>query len=160
MAAINLDDGHYFLPVLRPKTRGDCHDGPRPCPWISCRQHLLTELTENARLVFHTGCRGCRPTVDEIVAILDQMKESCALDVAERGGVTLEEIAEMMQLSLERIRQVEADGIRKSKDAYKSGKADALMDKRYCHKCRPRDEEEGADEAEADPVTVTVLWLD
>jgi hypothetical protein len=32
-------------PVLtdwRPRTRGDCADGPRPCPFIGCRYHLLS----------------------------------------------------------------------------------------------------------------------
>jgi hypothetical protein len=33
--------------------------------------------------------------------------ESCALDVAERGGITLEEVGSMMNVSRERIRQVE-----------------------------------------------------
>lgn len=27
--------------VTRPRTRADCIDGPRPCPWAGCRYHLL-----------------------------------------------------------------------------------------------------------------------
>ena len=30
--------------VARPLTRAECKDGPRPCPWVSCRHHLLLEV--------------------------------------------------------------------------------------------------------------------
>ncbi len=30
----------------RPRTRGDCADGPRPCPWYRCRHHLGLEVIE------------------------------------------------------------------------------------------------------------------
>lgn len=30
----------------RPRTRGDCEDGPRPCPWVGCRYNLMLEVTE------------------------------------------------------------------------------------------------------------------
>lgn len=29
-----------------PTTRGDCVDGPRPCPWVRCRFHLAIEVNE------------------------------------------------------------------------------------------------------------------
>lgn len=28
----------------RPRTRGDCKDGPRPCPWIGCTKHAAIEV--------------------------------------------------------------------------------------------------------------------
>jgi hypothetical protein len=31
----------------QPRTRDECRDGPRPCPWVSCRFHLL--VRQNAR---------------------------------------------------------------------------------------------------------------
>lgn len=42
-----------------PKTRGECVDGPRPCPHRTCVYHLLVDWPEAT--------------------------ESCALDVADRG---------------------------------------------------------------------------
>src|ERR1700691_5947040 len=34
---IALDDE---TPLMRPRTRGDCIGGSRPCPWIACRYSL------------------------------------------------------------------------------------------------------------------------
>jgi DNA-directed RNA polymerase sigma subunit (sigma70/sigma32) len=45
------------------------------------------------------------------------MRETCALDVAEKGGITLEEVGEIMNLTRERIRQVEVRGLLKLKMA-------------------------------------------
>lgn len=69
----------------RPRTRGDCKDGPRPCPWVSCRHHLWLNLSSKGKL---TG-----------IALADDLPthgESCALDVAESGPQSLEDIAGMM----------------------------------------------------------------
>jgi hypothetical protein len=44
-----------------------------------------------------------------------ELKHTCALDVAERGGITLEEVGEIMNLTRERIRQVEVRGLLKLK---------------------------------------------
>src|ERR1019366_2346037 len=37
----------------RPKTRGDCVDGPRPCPWAGCRQHLYLEVNPTGNMKAH-----------------------------------------------------------------------------------------------------------
>ena len=42
-----------------------------------------------------------------------EMTETCALDVADRGGITLEEVGAIMNLTRERIRQVETRGLLK-----------------------------------------------
>ncbi len=42
--------------------------------------------------------------------------ESCALDLAERGGMTLQEVAEVLGVTRERIRQLESKALRKLKD--------------------------------------------
>ena len=44
-----------------------------------------------------------------------EMTETCALDVADRGGTTLEEVGAIMNLTRERIRQVEVRGLLKLK---------------------------------------------
>ena len=41
--------------------------------------------------------------------------ETCSLDVADRGGITLEEVGEILNLTRERIRQVEVRGLSKLK---------------------------------------------
>lgn len=89
--------------AARPKTRADCVDGPRPCPWVGCRHHLALE--------------AFRQTVRVSQAFLDgTAAETCALDVAEkqtRGeDFTLREMAEWMGVSHERIRQTVEEGLR------------------------------------------------
>ena len=81
----------------RPRTRGDCVNGPRPCPWVACRHHLALEVNErgNVRLVF--------PDRD-----LEQMTETCSLDVADAGQLTLHEVGDLLNITRERARQLEA----------------------------------------------------
>ena len=40
-----------------------------------------------------------------------EMPDTCALDVAERGGVTLEDVGRILGLTRERIRQIEVGGL-------------------------------------------------
>jgi DNA-directed RNA polymerase sigma subunit (sigma70/sigma32) len=42
-----------------------------------------------------------------------EMTDTCALDIADRGGITLEEVGEIMNLTRERVRQVETQGLAK-----------------------------------------------
>jgi hypothetical protein len=44
-----------------------------------------------------------------------ELRDTCALDVAERGGSTLDEVGEVTNLTRERIRQLEARGLVKLK---------------------------------------------
>jgi hypothetical protein len=88
---------------LRPKFRKQCAEGPRPCPWVSCKFHLYLDVnpeTGSIKLNF--------PDLE-----VWEMAETCALDVADRGGITLEEVGEILNLTRERIRQVEVHGLGK-----------------------------------------------
>lgn len=87
----------------RPKTRADCVDGPRPCLYVSCKHHLYLDV--NPR----TGSVKLNFPDKEIW----ELEETCALDVADRGGITLEEVGVIMNLTRERIRQVESRGLYK-----------------------------------------------
>ena len=82
--------------VSRPAHRSDCQDGPRPCPWVSCRHHLYLDVKDNGSIKMNF------PGSD-----LDDLVETCSLDVAERDGCRLQEVAEVLNLSKERVRQVE-----------------------------------------------------
>ena len=82
--------------ALRPRTRSECKGGMRPCPFILCKYHLYLDVsprTGSIKLNF--------PDLD-----VDELKESCVLDVADRGGITIEALADIMNLTRERIRQL------------------------------------------------------
>lgn len=66
-----------------PRTRGECADVPRPCPHRACRYHNEAMTPEL----------------------------SCALDVADSGGVPLEVVSEAMNITRERVRQIEAKAL-------------------------------------------------
>jgi hypothetical protein len=81
----------------RPRVRSDCEGGginaDRPCPWASCRHHLGFDLSQSGNVREVDGWHSGGP--------------SCSLDVADQGGVTLEEVGELLGLTRERVRQVE-----------------------------------------------------
>jgi len=89
--------------VARPTVRKDCGEGQRPCPFVSCTHHLYLDVSPR------TGAIKLNFPDLEVW----EMKESCGLDVADRGGTTLEEVGTIMNLTRERIRQVEVKGLAK-----------------------------------------------
>lgn len=93
--------------VERPHTRGDCMPGgvnaQRPCPWVSCRHHLFLDVNPE------TGSIKLNFTDVEPWGL----RETCALDVAERGEATLEEVGALMNVTRERTRQMEVRGLLK-----------------------------------------------
>jgi hypothetical protein len=82
--------------IQRPRTRAECINGPRPCPFVSCEHHLYLDVSSNGNLKLNF------PDIEP-----GDLVESCALDVAERGGATLEQVGEIMNLTRERVRQIE-----------------------------------------------------
>lgn len=94
----------YPADADRPKTRGDCFGGPRPCPFVSCRYHTYLDITPKGSLVIH------RPDVD-----VAELKASCVLDIADAGAVTLEQAGAVLNVTRERMRQVEAKALAKVK---------------------------------------------
>lgn len=87
--------------VARPRTRGDCKGGERPCPWVGCKWSLYLDVNEETGSV-RLNFPDREPW---------EMAESCALDVADRGGATLEEVGAATNVVRERIRQVEVKGL-------------------------------------------------
>jgi len=91
--------------IPRPNTRAECREEMRPCPWVACKHHLYLDInpeTGSIKINF--------PDLEPW-----ELQNTCALDVAERGGITLEEVGEIMNLTRERIRQVEVRGLLKLK---------------------------------------------
>jgi hypothetical protein len=86
----------------RPRVRGDCAAGERPCPWVACRHHLAIDVDVD------TGSLKINDTLD-----LTALRATCALDVADAGQRTLEEVGQHLNLTRERVRQLEARGLEK-----------------------------------------------
>ncbi len=80
----------------RPKTRGDCKGSERPCPFVSCRQHLALDISEDGSI------KQNFPHLE-----IDEMIDTCALDVADRGGMILKDVAQRINVTRERLRQIE-----------------------------------------------------
>jgi hypothetical protein len=85
----------------RPRTRDDCLPGgcneQRPCPWVSCGYHLYLDTNDRTRSI----------KLNFPDREVGELAETCSLDVADRGGQTLEETAEHTNITRERSRQIE-----------------------------------------------------
>jgi hypothetical protein len=106
MTKRELEIGRLLYPETgyeKPRTREECLDGPRPCPFVSCKHHLFIDVSPR------TGAIKLNFPDLEVW----DMGESCALDVADRGGTTLEDVGAIMNLTRERIRQVEVKALAK-----------------------------------------------
>ncbi|WP_437693362.1 sigma factor-like helix-turn-helix DNA-binding protein [Sorangium sp. So ce176] len=106
MTKRELEIGRMLYPetdYYKPRTRAECVDGPRPCPYVSCQHHLYLDVSAR------TGAIKLNFPDLEVW----DMNETCALDVADRGGTTLEDVGAIMNLTRERIRQVEVKALAK-----------------------------------------------
>ena len=107
MTKRELEMGRMLYPevddIERPRSREECVNGERPCPFVSCKHHLFLDVSAK------TGAIKLNFPDLEVW----EMNETCALDVADRGGTTLEEVGAIMNLTRERIRQVEVKGLAK-----------------------------------------------
>ena len=107
MTKRELEMGRLLYPdvedVIKPTKRAECIEGERPCPFVSCKHHLYLDVSSR------TGAIKLNFPDLEVW----EMTETCALDVADRGGTTLEEVGAIMNLTRERIRQVEVKGLAK-----------------------------------------------
>ena len=106
MTKRELEIGRLLYPETdywKPRTRAECATGVRPCPYISCKHHLYIDVSAR------TGAIKLNfPDIE-----VWDMNESCALDVADRGGTTLEDVGAIMNLTRERIRQLEVKALAK-----------------------------------------------
>lgn len=102
----------------RPKTRADCLKMGRPCLFVACRHHLYLDINPE------TGSVKLNFPGREVW----ELEHTCALDVAEQGGITLEEVGDILNLTRERIRQLESSGLKKIREAAEEFELDAYDD--------------------------------
>jgi hypothetical protein len=79
-----------------------CHS--RPCMFLACRYHLSAEVTPYG-------------SIRVMAEDLEAEKETCALDVADRGVHTLEYVGEILHITRERTRQIEEASYRKVRES-------------------------------------------
>jgi hypothetical protein len=102
-----------------PRTWGDCQEralgtATNPCAYLRCRHNLLLDISEDTGSYKVTwphlasGHYG-----DEYDAL---PRHTCALRVADEGGMTLDEIGVMMNLTRERVRQIETKALLRLRD--------------------------------------------
>lgn len=82
----------------RPERRSECAEGPRPCPFVSCKHHLYLDVSPQ------TGTIKLNFPELEVW----ELAESCALDVADQGAQPVERTSTLLNVTRERIRQIES----------------------------------------------------
>jgi hypothetical protein len=106
LSKAELNRGRALYPeeqYWRPTNRGECADMERPCPFVSCKYHLYIDV--------HPVRGSIKINFPDVEVW--EMTDTCALDIADRGGITLEEVGEIMNLTRERVRQLETQGLAK-----------------------------------------------
>jgi Sigma-70, region 4 len=149
MTKRELELGRMLYPDVdgeaRPKNREHCIGAERPCAYVSCKHHLYLDVSAR------TGAIKLNfPDLD-----VWEMKDSCALDVSDRGGTTLEEVGAIMNLTRERIRQVEVKGLAKLQalkemESLRDYIDEGPVGKRRLPVIEAKDEDEDEDDVDAD----------
>ena len=80
-----------------------CPGRDGPCPWVGCRYHVYLDVNPRTGSI-KINFPGLEP---------EQFEEPCVLAIARRGALTLEEVGARMNLTRERIRQVEVRALLK-----------------------------------------------
>ncbi|MDP9033224.1 MAG: hypothetical protein M3O50_00315 [Myxococcota bacterium] len=99
LAVLSLEEPPFD--VDRPRTRADCAKVARPCPFVGCRYSLYLEVSRNGSIKFRFPDLGPEDMSPE---------HSCSLDVADLGGVSLQEAGRALNVGRERVRQIEQSG--------------------------------------------------
>lgn len=78
----------------RPRTRVDCKNVPRPCPFVGCRHNLYLDTTDVGSITLNFPERQPWEMPPS---------ESCSLDVAAGGESTAHEVGRMMNVTRQRV---------------------------------------------------------
>jgi len=102
--------GEHRIGQGRPRTWGGCVERglgtEHPCPFVSCKHHLAVDVNP------HSGNIKTTHPGEDIDA-----HETCSLAVAERGGMTLDGVAQALNCTRERARQLEGIALAKLRAA-------------------------------------------
>jgi hypothetical protein len=85
----------------RPVSRGSCEGGPRPCVFVACRHNLYLDVCGSGSLVVNGAAQP------------EDLESTCALDIAERGPLPVDEVAALLGTTRARVHQIEAQALRK-----------------------------------------------
>ncbi len=124
--AMYPDEGERRIPLLR----SDCERAPRPCPFVSCKWNLFLDVTAAGSITVN---------FPDLEPEGMPAERSCALDVADAGPHTLQEVGEIMNITRERIRQLEVIACGK---AMRAAKNEGLEDFRFAHTSHATDQGE------------------
>jgi hypothetical protein len=105
LESLSMESSEY-PEAKRPRTRGECPKENGPCPFVSCSHHLYLDVNPE------TG--AIKLNFPHLEAW--EMAETCSLDVADRGGLSVEDMAAAMNLSEASIRNTESDALRSMKE--------------------------------------------
>lgn len=96
----------------RPQTFGECERRglgtvESPCAYVSCRWHLALDVSND------TGAIKVNFPSAIVDGALDvsRLPATCALVIADGEGLTLEQVGEILNLTRERVRQIETKGL-------------------------------------------------
>jgi hypothetical protein len=88
----------------RPQQRADCIDAGRPCPYVGCKYNLYLSVKDNGSLTLtHPG--------QEVW----DARHSCALDLADEGGLSQADVSRVLGVTRERVRQIEEAALEKAR---------------------------------------------
>ena len=90
----------------RPLDRWECQiSGLRPCPFISCKYHLLWDITDLYKLGRHAFRRL---SDDQIIDLIQRMECTCMLDVTDlyAEGVSEKVLGRLLHMTRQRVNQL------------------------------------------------------
>ena len=87
---------HLPIDHARPRTRGECTGvgAIRPCPYVGCRHHLAVDVTRYGSARIDTR-------------ELEDMPDTCSLDVADRGEHSREDVAKILGVTRSWVEAIE-----------------------------------------------------
>ncbi len=132
----------------RPRVRGDCQGAAqRPCPWVGCKHHLYLDVNPKTGSI----------TINFPDLEPWELQQTCSLDLATGNGITLEEVGEHMNITRERVRQIEVRALLKVKPI--AEEADMREIEIGVHRSTPMGEIQDGPTAEYSPSQVSYVTL-
>jgi hypothetical protein len=96
------EEDYARLEEERPKTYGECQNNPDPCVFVGCQYNLYLDVKKKGHIKFNF------PETDVV-----DLRQTCALREAEKGGMTLGAIEERLMITREGVRRIEERALNK-----------------------------------------------